>query len=1390
MRRFLAILTAMPLLLVGFFTVGVEEVQAATPDCPGVTTGFTEVDVPIDLSFTIDPAAWDPWHNFSPSEWLPNGFFGPGNDQINQVFCSSSDVLAADVQVGQNGSSLTARLDDSGRVKLANVESLTFTTVIKNWSMGYKYATYTVHNSKWVEPSDVDSWMPDKNLQSAFLEALNSSENGNPNLGLAGVSEITKTNVEDVIYLLWDGTTNPIVDTTGIEYATSLRDIILPHNQISTIDFSSMPDLALIDLDNNSFTTAPNISNNPDVSRIDLTRNSLTSLPSDYFADADKLVSIYMGGNAITVFPDLSNPGIVENIVLAKNNLSNNFSQASSMVSLKELDLTENKIVGVFDVSAFTSLEILRINGGLEGSPAAGSNEITGFIGLEDATELRVIEAALNKLTEIPVFPVDNVLEELTLYNNQIDNTSVPQGVEDKEARTVLQKFPYLEEFSIYANALRGTISFENYTDAELAGIKHLSISYNRLSFVEEESLQKMTSLELFQYDGNFIRTNYVFGGATGLSQYYSTSKTVTLANNTFSAFGEKGLILGSYNQVGDPLSLPAELVRVTRKDSGNDVLNPPEITYSSSTGIFSVDVANTTDLSIYEIVLKIGDTYSITNQVMLVLQGEGNVSPIPIDNRSGKHRFEISKEEIGASYTPFNPCSGWTMESPSKPASCTEVYGITMTVMDASDFGGFSASDFGLAYTVNRNIYFEPNASGRQKLIMNDDVPVIIEMRDDATGATFKVSTKVYETIDAWMPSEDLQETVYNNLTQENVHYPQEWLKDDDNSQLFNNEVTLSGPEDLKKSLMDNLYVFSQAYGTGSVIEPINHDLSDLTGLEYATNLTGIYLETQPFMSGGNFSHVAYNQGLEFITVKGNLFDDSPTLIEDLVTVVDATNTIPNEVYDFQFFDRGLQGSNMKFFNLDNNAIGNVNTSTIPASLSWENSLREFSVSGNNLSGVLPSFSDYSKMMLFDVSNNVLTGDIQGPFGAMSDLEILEVNVNQFEGTIPSGVFSSKPNLTEVWANNNQFTGVLPASIGGSPALSVLSVHHNELTGKLGNNLLVGNKLATPGSRFYVDNNHFDSFSNDYESGMQVAEWADYNFNVNHLDTSLNARNVLLQTYEKEKIDISASQLDSEGYVLLPVSVLYQGRTNNDSTTVGSSLIYDKLEINGVDSGVIPGVSYLELVKDAPVNGVIENAWIKVDMKQLSLDGITENQTVTLSLEDIETSSVGFSALIDFTYNPVWSIPGISLEKGYLVDGVIASDVTIDSNFNITLRVMNTGDEGLSNIVITDSTLTGSSMSTVSCPQTSLSSGASMDCTGSLEWGMTVYHENEATVTAVGDISNASVNDSSSFIAKRTAYAPNVGGDGRTSIWWALALIAAGVTVGHGVKKKARKSA
>ncbi len=129
-------------------------------------------------------------------------------------------------------------------------------------------------------------------------------------------------------------------------------------------------------------------------------------------------------------------------------------------------------------------------------------------------------------------------------------------------------------------------------------------------------------------------------------------------------------------------------------------------------------------------------------------------------------------------------------------------------------------------------------------------------------------------------------------------------------------------------------------------------------------------------------------------------------------------------------------------------NVSNNQLSGSIPALLQLTQ-LQSFAASTNALTGNLPSLVGLTELSSFNVSNNQLSGTVPTLSGVASfaNLQTFNISLNRFTGALPA--IANMPTLTSFDAGDNQLSGVIP-SLTGLNNLQVYSATTNQLTGSI----------------------------------------------------------------------------------------------------------------------------------------------------------------------------------------------------------------------------------------------------------------------------------------------------------------------------------------------------
>ncbi|CUG88597.1 GP46-like surface antigen, putative [Bodo saltans] len=135
----------------------------------------------------------------------------------------------------------------------------------------------------------------------------------------------------------------------------------------------------------------------------------------------------------------------------------------------------------------------------------------------------------------------------------------------------------------------------------------------------------------------------------------------------------------------------------------------------------------------------------------------------------------------------------------------------------------------------------------------------------------------------------------------------------------------------------------------------------------------------------------------------------------------------------------------------------GNSLSGVIPTAFGLLPSMAVFSISNNDFSGILPVFSStalvemqLTRLNQFVVHNNSLSDTLPASYSMWSGVAFISLHTNQLEGTIPAAWPSSVLNLSDFRVANNSLTGTVPAAFGKLSFLTSFSISSNAFSGML----------------------------------------------------------------------------------------------------------------------------------------------------------------------------------------------------------------------------------------------------------------------------------------------------------------------------------------------------
>ena len=259
-----------------------------------------------------------------------------------------------------------------------------------------------------------------------------------------------------------------IKSVTGIEKLTSLTDLDLYGNNLSSIDLSKNTSLTYLRLGSNNLGSI-DLSKNTNLTYLGLEFNNLSNID---LSKNTSLTYLRLGSNNLSSI-DLSKNTSLTNLDLNSNNLSS--IDLSKNTSLTNLDLNSNNLSSI-DLSKNTNLIDLELS----------SNKLSS-IDLSKNTSLTDLDLDSNNLSSIDLSK-NTSLTDLNLWSNNLGSID-------------LSKNTSLTYLRLGSNNL-GSIDLSKNTS-----LTYLDLDSNNLSSID---LSKNTSLTYLSLDNNFINKLYL----------------------------------------------------------------------------------------------------------------------------------------------------------------------------------------------------------------------------------------------------------------------------------------------------------------------------------------------------------------------------------------------------------------------------------------------------------------------------------------------------------------------------------------------------------------------------------------------------------------------------------------------------------------------------------------------------------------------------------------------------------------------------------------------------------------------------------------------------------------------------------------------------------------
>ena len=782
-----------------------------------------------------------------------------------------------------------------------------------------------------------------------------------------------------------------ISDLTGLECAKNLHRLHAPVNQIDDLSPLAGLPLGSLCLDNNGISDITTLSALPTLGELYLNENQISDITA--IAGLVNLGRLELNDNQISDLSPIASLTKLDRLEMSRNAVVD-ISPLSSLRNLMTLEMTDNQIndiSGLGGVDRFGHLFLSR-NQISDISPLWGadlgwlridSNHISDMTPICWAESLYNVWLNDNQITHVPSLSELISLEVLDLLNNQIDDLT---GFEDSG-------LPELWYIRLNENRIADLRPLSS-----LSGLPELQLELSMNQISDLRPLSNLSSLSALTLEGNQIADIGPLSGLVALEGLGLSGNQLTDIGAVVSLINLRILNL-QFNQISE-LRPVSGLINLRALTFGHNQVED----ISPLGGLMNLQWLSTyenriSDISVLSGLANLSVLYAYSNQISDIspLSDLANLAVVDLhENHISDISLLVELRALISLDLRQNPLN-------------SDAYDIYLPLIAANNPG------MSLEYDAEQIVYFADanlRTAVEEALGISDPTPAEIlgltslsaETRGilSVIGLEYAVNLRSLDLSDNEIsdisPLSELTNLTYLDLRRNplnanahNIHIPQIEANNPGITLLYDlAEPVYFADANLKAAVEEALGVSDPLPSDMLTLVNVNFDgreIADLTGIEYAENLTGLWLNNNEITDIGALAGL-----VRLYTLMLN-----HNQISDLSAVSGMTDLMYLEVMENQVVDIGpLAGlSNLEVLRLDGNLIEEV--------------------------GPLSTCANLSLLWLDDneiVSLNALVG--------LTNLRHLHVNRNSISDLTP---IAGLVNLIDLELSDNQVSDLSPIS-------------------------------------------------------------------------------------------------------------------------------------------------------------------------------------------------------------------------------------------------------------------------------------------------------------------------------------------------------------------------